>query len=165
MLPAGKRLHTCQPIVGHGVLRLKHNADLAPMKRKSEIRFKLLLIDCKIAVFAEADLPALAVRRLGIGKRRPCPAKQASRIIAGKRSGYSTACGQADKMVTRAERPRHLIDQAMGNEGRTGSRCVRSQTNQELGARHPSEHNARSEKRRVGNEGCSKCISRWCTNP
>src|SRR3546814_2620136 len=60
MVPAGKRLHTCQPIVGHGVLRLKHNADLAPMKRKAEIRFKLLLIDCKIAVFAEADLPALA---------------------------------------------------------------------------------------------------------
>src|SRR3546814_13872598 len=94
------------------------------------IRFKLLLIDCKIAVFAEADLPALAVGRLGIGKRRPRPAKQAPRIIAGKRSGYSPACGQADKMVTRAERPRHLLDQAMGNDGRTGSRCVRSRSEQ-----------------------------------
>src|SRR3546814_14993221 len=124
MVPAGKRLHTCQPIVGHGVLRLKHNADLAPMKRKAEIRFKLLLIDCKIAVFAEADLPALAVGRLGIGKRRPRPAKQAPRIIAGKRSGYSTACGPAAKKVTRAERPPHPHNQTTGTQARTGSHVV-----------------------------------------
>src|SRR3546814_19529614 len=111
MVPAGKRLHTCQPIVGHGVLRLKHNADLAPMKRKAEIRFKPLLIDCKIAVFAEADLPALAVGRLGIGKRRPRPAKQAPRIIAGTRSGYSTACGPAAQLATRRWEERRV-----GNE-------------------------------------------------
>src|SRR3546814_14560088 len=106
MVPAGKRLHTCQPIVGHGVLRLKHNADLAPMKRKAEIRFKLLLIDCKIAVFAEADWPALAVGRLGIGKRRPRAAKQAHRITAGTRSGYSTSSGKADQKRTEEGRVR-----------------------------------------------------------
>src|SRR3546814_14110142 len=107
-----------------------------------------------MSVFGGADLPALAVGRLGIGKRRPRPAKQAPRIIAGKRSGYSTACGQADKMVTRAERPRHLIDQAMGHEGSTGRRCVRSQTNQELG---------RAEECRAGWECVSTGIYRCAT--
>src|SRR3546814_7372226 len=99
MVPAGKRLHTCQPIVGHGVLRLKHNADLAPMKRKAEIRFKLLLIDCKIAVFAEADLPALAVGRLGIGKRRPRPRSEehTSELQSLMRHSYAVFCLEKKK--------------------------------------------------------------------
>ena len=143
MIPASERLHSADQLGMDRILRLEHDADLAPVQRQAKVRLQPVGVDLPALLVGGQYANALAPGLPRIGQRHARAPQQMSRVILAARLGDAASRDQADQVIAGAERPPDRADQLARQEcGAIAMARLPRQTHQKFGARDPRDHRA-----------------------
>ena len=141
VVPPRQRLDPADAMVIDRILRLEHDADLAPVQRQPQVGFQLVGVELAAALLGGKDANAFTPALSRIGQCSPGPPQQLGRIILRPRLRDTASRNQTDQMVARTERPADRLDQLPRQIGRPlRRRRLAGQADQKLRPGDPRDH-------------------------